>query len=212
MIELQQWLFFVPIAFMYIVSPGPAVFLAMTHGALHGPKKTLFTILGNISGIAIIASISALGLGAVIMSSFILFNTIKICGALYLIYLGIKMLRAKKAAITADATPDTTEAPTCAKGKTLYLKGLLMSLSNPKPIIFFTALFPQFVVIEHPMLPQFIVLTGTFMLTSVCTLSCYACIASPVKSLLKNPAKIKLFNRITGSTFIGMGIVVGTQK
>lgn len=202
MISLEQWLIFAPIALMYIASPGPAVFLAMTHGAYHGPRKTISTILGNVTGLAIISTVSALGLGAIIISSAILFNILKACGAIYLIYIGLKFL------VKARTASPETFTPAAPKAQSLYFQGLFMSLSNPKPIVFFTALFPQFLIIGQPMFPQFLLLTLTFMSISFISLSAYAVLASPVKQWLKNPSKGKLFNYLTGTMFIGMGVLL----
>ena len=91
--ELSTWLLFSSIALIATISPGPAVLLSVTNGLMHGFTRSVFSSLGNITGILIVSSAAALGLGAVLQSSTFLFTTLKFCGAIYLIYLGIRQWR-----------------------------------------------------------------------------------------------------------------------
>ena len=94
--ELSTWLIFSSLAIVATVSPGPAVLLSLTNSLMYGFTKSVFSSLGNISGILIVSSAAAFGLGAVLQTSVLLFTVLKFAGAIYLIYLGIRQWRSKQ--------------------------------------------------------------------------------------------------------------------
>jgi homoserine/homoserine lactone efflux protein len=93
--ELSTWLLFSSIALVATISPGPAVLLSVTNSLTHGFTKSIFSSLGNITGIFVVSSATALGLGAVLQTSTLLFTILKFSGAIYLIYLGIRQWHSK---------------------------------------------------------------------------------------------------------------------
>jgi len=132
----------------------------LKNGARHNYFKALFGVLGNITALLLFASLSALGLGAILLASPKLFLVVKLIGSFYLCYLGIKLWRAR-------ATPTTiTDTVSFLNTSNLevYREGLLVGITNPKTIIFFAALFPQFISFEQTFLLQFFILAITIAL------------------------------------------------
>ena len=200
--ELSTWLLFLSIALLAIISPGPAVLLSVTNSLTYGFKKSVFSSLGNIAGIFVVSSAAALGLGAVLQASTLLFSTLKIVGAIYLIYLGIRQWKSKH-----NIFEKSVETSKYNQGKReSFVKGLLVAISNPKAILFFTALFPQFIDISKPIVIQFIILTSTFMFFSFFVLVIYALTAHSAKCWFAKRNRTIWLNRISGTIFITFGL------
>ena len=199
---------YLTLVFIATSTPGPAVLFIMTNATLHGWRKAAFAALGNIVGLLCLGIISVTGLGTILKTSEIVFNLIKYCGAAYLVYLGLKMIfqkgidftAIKNELIVADIPPQK-----------LFVQALGVAISNPKAIVFLTALFPQFVDINHALIPQFSMLIATLMIFSFSFLMFYALLAHRIKAWLNKPKRIRYFNRTSGSIFIGFGILLATS-
>lgn len=199
---------FTAVAWLAIISPGPAILLAIRNSVAFGVRSVIWSSIGNVSGIFFLSTSAMLGLGVVLKSSAILFDTVKILGALYLFYVGIRHL-VGRCSIHNSENENLTYA-VIPRAIYLYKDGFLLATTNPKPILFFTALFPQFINTDMPLLPQFFILTGIFMLLSFITLLFYANVASVARSLLIKPHFLKWINRVVGGVFISFGVVLLT--
>lgn len=157
---------------------------------------------GNIAGLLLLSTISMLGLGALIVASSTFFFFVKILGASYLIYLGIKQFLAQKTNFS-NGKINTIEH---RRLFSYFREGLLLAVTNPKAIIFFTALFPQFLNLESAVIPQFLSMTIIFMAISFGVLFSYGYISRSAKGFLASEQRMRWFHRITGGLFIGMGI------
>lgn len=221
--DLHHYFIFVSIAFFYIISPGPAVFLAINYGAFHGIKKTAMVMLGNSTGLAILASVSAFGLGAIIVQSFFLLSLVKVLGAMVLFYLGCKMLwsalkpKARSTSFNETQRQDnivTEQNSALSKSEitannyaSFYKKGLFLSLSNPKAIIFFTAIFPQFMTAGESIqsnLSTMLFLGATFAVMSFFCMNTYNILGQKVLARFLTNIGIKIMNLFSGALFIGM--------
>ncbi|MGC5700796.1 LysE family translocator [Pseudomonas sp. NFXW11] len=190
------------VAAIAIASPGPATLVALHNSVTYGAKSTLWSSLGNISGLFCMSAAAMLGLGALIASSEWVFNAVKILGAGYLFYLGAKQLLSKSPLLSERSAQHKLGTPPRLK---LFKSAFLTAATNPKATIFFTALFPQFIDQHAPLLPQFFILTLIFMALSLGSLTVYALLASRAKGVLTRPALSKWVNRVVGSTFIFFG-------
>lgn len=196
-------------SFFYIISPGPAVFLAISNGVVAGVKPLVMSSLGNILGLFILSLVSILGLGAIVIASSTLFFIVKIIGAAYLIYLGLKQIRHSKNSFQALSDAPNEHNATLNKQRALAsygYEGFLLAVTNPKPILFFIAIFPQFLNATSPILSQFLVLTFSFMSLSFLSLFSYGYLGKLTKVLFSNERGMQLFHRITGGLFIFMGL------
>jgi threonine/homoserine/homoserine lactone efflux protein len=151
-----------------------------------------------------------LGLGVLLQSSAVLFGAVKIVGAMYLFYLGARQVLGHTTAISSAL--DDSVKPTSPLPRHLYREALLTAATNPKPILFFTALFPQFINERAPLLMQFFVLTGIFVSLSFVSLLSYALLASRATTLLSRPDFAKWVNRTFGSIFIAFGAALLTMR
>lgn len=208
--NLENIVTFSAVAGVAIVSPGPAILLAIRNGAAFGMRAVAWSSLGNVSGIFCLSAAALLGLGVVLMSSAFLFTLVKLLGALYLFYIGIRHLLGRASAL--GAAPGASDGVTVPGPLHLFREAFLLSATNPKPILFFTALFPQFVSAQAPLLPQFFTLTGIFMSMSLCTLMGYALLASHARSVLFRPGVLKWFNRVVGAVFVLFGAALLSMR
>jgi threonine/homoserine/homoserine lactone efflux protein len=200
------WLAFVAVTFVVSGSPGPNMLLSLTHGIHHGLTGTFGTMLGLLSGLAIILAVSFCGLGAVLVASPTAFKVIKYLGAVYLVYLGIRIWRA------ADTRLTTQARPLAAGAANRYRIGVLVSLSNPKAILFCLAFFPQFIDRRQALAPQAAILLATFVCIETGWMLVYAGGGARLAAWLRQGQRMRWFNRTSGAVFIGAGVLLGTIR
>ncbi|HRI18231.1 MAG TPA: LysE family transporter, partial [Burkholderiaceae bacterium] len=162
---LSTWLVYLAAATGLSLSPGPNSLLALTHGALHGRQRTLFTIFGGTCGFIVVIALSMLGIGALLQASLAWLTVLKWVGGGYLVWLGIQVWRAPPIATALD-TQAGTAPPT---GVAMFRQGALSALTNPKGILFFAAFLPQFVDPARSLAVQFAIMAGTFAAIEIVT-------------------------------------------
>ena len=202
--HLSNWLLFCSVALLVTFSPGPAVLLAISNAIAVGPRRAMISSMGNGFGLFIISGVAMAGMGVVLATSATAFMLLKLAGALYLVYLGIKQWRSKTS-IVADA-PVAFGAANPNSFWKLFRQGLTVALTNPKAILFFSALFPQFITPGEPVAIQFTVLTTSFVACAMLAHLFYANLARLLKTQLATPGRAKLFNRISGGAFVLLGL------
>ena len=200
--NIDTLLIYTVVAFFYITSPGPAIVLAIINGMRANMKTVMLSSFANVLGLFILSTASIFGLGVLFKTSSNLFLLVKVVGALYLIYLGIKFLF-NKSSFDID---ENTEKEKNKSKKSYFLESFFLAITNPKPILFFTAIFPQFLNMQNNIMPQFFILTGIFLLISFISLCAYAYLAKRSKKWLSNKNRLTWFSRITGGMFIGLGV------
>lgn len=201
--SIETILAFAIVAGLVTLSPGPAVLLALRNGVAHGIRSAIWSSLGNVSGLFFLSAAAMLGLGVLLKSSALLFGVVKVLGALYLFYVGLRHVFGHASAL--NPAVDTPSVPSTPNPLVLYREAFLMAATNPKPILFLTALFPQFISAHAPLLPQFFVLTGIYMGLSFVCLTGYALVAVRARTVLLKPNLAKWVNRVVGSVFIAFG-------
>lgn len=206
---IQLWLMYLTLVFVATATPGPAVLFIMTNSTLHGWKKSSFAALGNICGLLCLGVMSVAGVGTVLKTSELLFNIIKYAGAAYLVYIGVKLLIQKN--WDFSTTPNRVVSKKVS-GRQIFLQAFGVAVSNPKAIVFLTALFPQFVDINAPLVPQFATLIVTLMSFSFSFLMFYALLAHKARTWLLKPLRAKAVARTSGSIFIGFGILLAASS
>jgi len=202
---IQAWLMYLTLVTVATATPGPAVLFIMTNATLHGWRKAAFAALGNIAGLFCLGILAVAGLGTILKTSEFIFNIIKYAGAAYLIYLGLKMIFQKS--LDFDTMKNQLTSTDISSQK-LFLQAVGVAMSNPKAIVFLTALFPQFINTNKALIPQFSMLIATLMIFSFSFLMFYALLAHTAKIWLSKPSKMYAVNRISGSIFIGFGILL----
>ncbi|WP_050417433.1 homoserine/homoserine lactone efflux protein [Azoarcus sp. CIB] len=200
----NMWLAFLAAAVVIAVSPGPGAVLSMATGLRHGYAVALRAILGLQTALLIQLAIVVLGLGAVLAASATAFLAVKIAGAAYLIWLGVRKWRAP-----VELLDDGAEARD-ARG--VYLQGVLVNLTNPKAIVFMVALVPQFIDPQLPQWPQFFIIAATMVGTDMVVMSCYALLAGRCRRWLRSPRMMKAQNRVFGGMFVAAGSLLAASS
>ncbi|HHC6783226.1 LysE family translocator [Vibrio parahaemolyticus] len=205
--QLDTWIYYTLAILVLTASPGPSSLLCLSKGVSSGFRLALTTALGSLSAITIILTLSFTGLGVVIASSEFVFNIIKWCGAAYLIWLGIQAFRSKQ---NDFAKSDSAQVST--SHVSAYTSGFIVGSSNPKAIIFFTALFPQFIDPTVSLLTQYAIFAGTFVVFELSWLTFYSLLGVKTSNWLFEAGRAKLFNRLTGGVFISAGVMLSTAN
>jgi threonine/homoserine/homoserine lactone efflux protein len=200
MIPLPTLLAFVAMTLVFVVIPGPSVLFVIGRALSLGRAGALLSVLGNACGFLVQIAAIALGLGAIIERSIVLFTGIKIVGALFLVYLGVQAIRHRKQPINRDAVP--------AVGRWRSLgEGAVVGVSNPKSIVFFLAVLPQFVTVSTGSVElQLITLGAVFAVMAVVTDSVWAIGASAARTwFARSPKRIEVLGASGGVAMIGLG-------
>lgn len=190
-------------------TPGPAVLFITTKSLLHGWRRSVFAALGNIVGLLLLGIIAVTGLGAILKTSEGVFSFIRYAGAAYLVFLGIKLFFQNN--ITMESLHSLSPPATVSPGK-LFVQALGIAVSNPKAIVFLTALLPQFMIIDRPIIMQFMLLISILMLFSFSFLMLYSVLAFQAKSWLTRPGRVRTVNRTSGSIFVCFGILLAASS
>ena len=197
--SLQVYLAFVAACIALALLPGPVVTLLIANGLRHGTRAALINIAGVQTGLLIMIGIVAIGLTSLMATMGYWFNWVRLFGAAYLIWLGIKLIRFPVEGIGNEAVP-----PPPPRGG-FFLQGLLVLVSNPKLLIFFGAFLPQFMDMNRDHASQATLLGVTFMAIAAVTDGAYALLAGRARTLF-SAKRTRLVSRISGSFMIGGGI------
>jgi homoserine/homoserine lactone efflux protein len=194
---LSTYLLYLLAVSLLIITPGPTMLMTLTNSVNHGPWRALASLSGALAANFAIMMLSALGLGAVLAASQAAFTTLKLIGAAYLIWLGVRTFRnGGGLQLGGDAAP---------RGRSLFMQGVLVGASNPKSLLFFTAFFPQFIDPAAPFLPQFLVLSLTFLVGDFAILGAGASGVGRVAPWLRQAHVVRWINRVCGGLFALLG-------
>jgi len=202
--DIEFWLLYVSVVFMASIIPGPSMLLALTHGIKYGYKSSIATALGNTVASVTQAIIAISGLSIIFTTSGILFELIRYAGAIYLIYIGV-MLFKTPIQDTLNLDPiDTNDTSTFR----MFTQAFFIAMGNPKAIIFFTALFPQFISTDGTPLLQYILMTLSLGIIAFTCMMIYSIAGAKATRFFRTSAIGKYLNKITGGIFITVGCVV----
>lgn len=199
----QLWLF-TTITLVLSASPGPVMLACMIDAGRYGFAKSTFTMLGASTGNLVLMLLSALGLGLLVEQAEWIFHTIKWIGSAYLVYLGIQLVRAPALHVDLDTRQ--------IRSSHLFGKAFIVAVTNPKGLIYFGALFPQFIDIHRSMPPQFALLTVIFLAMDFVWMSIYALGGRGIMRWLKSPEHQRWFNWISGGALILAGCALAFTK
>ncbi|WP_252273875.1 LysE family translocator [Pseudomonas subflava] len=197
---LHTWLIYLTAVIGLSLTPGPNGLLALTHGALYGHRRALWTVTGGMLGFVLLMALSMFGLAALLETSAHALLVLKWVGAAYLIWLGIQLWRSPP----LHLTPLEASAP--RPGLQLFRQGLLSALSNPKVILFFGAFLPQFLDPARSLWLQFVVMAATFAVVEGITEYLLARTAQRTRPWLERAGRG--FNRCCGGLFGAMGLAL----
>lgn len=190
---------FIVTSFVAIATPGPTVLLALSNGARFGTRAALFGMLGAMLSDLILIGAVSIGLGALLAASETAFQILKWIGVLYLLYLGIQLLRTQP---QSRHDPAQSLNPTFSHPYRIFLKCLLVALTNPKGYLFFSAILPQFVNLQAPQLPQYALLALTFTAIDGLVMLLYASSGARAVQLFRTPMAMVWINRFSGGAIV----------
>ncbi len=196
----HTWLIYTLAATGLSLSPGPNSLLALTHGALHGRRRALFTVFGGACGFVTLMALSMFGIGALLQSSLVWLTVLKWLGGAYLVWLGVQVWRSPPISLQHDATA------TARSSMSMFRQGALAALTNPKGILFFAAFLPQFIDPARNLALQFAVMAGTFAVIEVATEVFLASAAQRISPWLKRVGR--RFNQVCGGVFVAIGVAL----
>jgi len=197
---------FITAAILLLVMPGPTDTLVVSYVLTRGRRSALFSVPGVCLGYIVSLTLTLLGLGALLMTSAGLFNALKIAGAIYLIYLGIKTWRAP-----VPETLDDNGRLARDKGR-MFAQAFVVTALNPAGIMFYVAFFPQFIDVNRPLLPQMAALGACFVVLGTLNSALYATLAAQVRRFINSYRARKAINRAAGGVLIAMGGMMGLAR
>jgi threonine/homoserine/homoserine lactone efflux protein len=201
---------FVGISVVVILAPGPDTVIVTKNALIHGRRAALGSAVGVNTGLLIWTTAAALGVAAVIRSSAVAFDVLKVAGAVYLVWLGVQaLLAARRRTAIVDGEARSGRDAGWAPG---FRQGLLSDLGNPKIAVFFTTLLPQFVSSHHPVLLPYLGLGVIFVTITLVWLCFYALLAVQLSDLLTRPSVKAALDRISGIVLIGLGVRIALER
>lgn len=203
--SIETWLAFVAASTILLVIPGPTILLVISYALGQGWRAALPISVGVALGDFTAMTLSMLGVGALLAASATLFTVLKLVGAAYLIWLGVKLWRAG-GALQAEARTETASA------LSMIAHAWLVTALNPKGITFFVAFLPQFLDPTGDVLGQMLIFGATFLALAFVNALGYGLLAARAGAMARNPNAISVFNKIGGSLLIGAGVAAATVR
>jgi threonine/homoserine/homoserine lactone efflux protein len=200
------WSFFVVTETVLCLTPGPAVLFVLSHGLRHGGRRSLWANLGILSGNAFYFLLSATGLGALIVTWHGLFTAVKWGGAAYLIYLGLRLLLAPGDGASALAPAEQR------RGWGIVRQGFILQAANPKALLFFIALLPQFIDPAGSIPLQVGILAVSSIAVEFIVLAGYGLAAGRLSAWAQRPTIARAADRTAGCLLLGAGVCLGLSS
>jgi len=197
------WWLFAGMELALCLTPGPAVLYVISSGLRAGARKSIASNAGILAANNVYFLLSATGVGALLMASYNLFFAVKWIGAAYLFFIGLRALFGKTEIVPAEGGPGGAREKIAARG--LFTGGFILQASNPKAIVFFTALLPQFIDPHGTIASQVAILAVTSNVIEFFVLLGYGAAAARASALARQPRYAAWTNRIAGGLLIGAG-------
>ena len=195
--DLNTWLIYGVAIVGLSLSPGPNGLLALTHGAVYGWRKAIYTVAGGVCGFVVVIALSMFGIGALLQASLTWLTLMKWVGGAYLVWLGIQVWRSPPVSVQLGAAANERS------GASLFGQGALSALTNPKVLLFFAAFLPHFIDPARNLVVQFVVMASTFAVFEFATELVIVGMAQRISAWLARTGK--RFNHICGGLFVAIG-------
>lgn len=199
------------LALVVVMTPGPTVLLALSNGSRFGFAAAGYGIAGAALSDVVLIAAAGLGLGAVLSTSAVLFSVVKWIGVLYLIWLGVQMLRATKGPDLSESRVARPEGQTQPQRGTLFRKSFLVAATNPKGYLFFAAFLPQFLIPAEPLLVQYAKLALVFVVIDTVVMAAYAGLGAKAVAFLTARGTLWI-DRACGGLLVLLGLVSAFLK
>lgn len=201
-IDAATVLAFAAASLVLLAIPGPTIIMVISQALAHGHRVAFASVLGVGLGDLLAASLSLIGVGTVLAASAVAFSVVKWVGAAYLIWIGISMWR-------SPVTPLKLEETNAAEHQNswpVFRDAFLVTLFNPKGIVFFIAFVPQFITPAHSFAPQAALFTFIFVVLGMANAAAYALLASSARHWIKQPSVLRTATRLGASFLVAAGV------
>lgn len=203
---MELWIPFVFAATLILIIPGPTILLVISQAVTYGRRSVIPLVIGVLLGDFTAMTLSLIGLGALMSASAAMFTSFKWIGAIYLVYLGIKLWKLSPENSSGQYNTKNSSA------RSLFRRSFIVTALNPKGIAFFVAFLPQFIDPFKPAFSQLMLLGGTFLVLATINASLYAIFAGQLGDHMKKGNVRRWFNRFGGGALIGAGIFTATMQ
>lgn len=204
--HLSVWITYFIATIVLSLSPGPGVFSSISSGLHHGFRLGLWNGVGMQVANLLMVIVVALGLGTILIASETLFTAVKWLGVIYLIYLGIVTWRAAPQSFEEDGDDGAHTA------REVFMRGFWVNATNPKGIIFFAAILPQFIDVALPQAAQYAILAGTTFTVDLVIMMGYTALAAKVLRVMSDPRHLRWVNRGIGGAFVAAGVALASFR
>ena len=202
MVSFSLLALFVPTFFFVSATPGMCMTLSMTLGMTIGVRRTLWMMVGELVGVALVAISAVVGVAAVMLNYPSFFSLFKLAGGAYLFYLGVQMCMSKGRMAIPVESSDSDKG----SAKELVIQGFVTAVANPKGWAFFISLLPPFISADYALIPQITVLVAVILMLEFICLLIYACGGRTLRHFLLKSGNVRFMNRVAGSLMIIVGI------
>jgi len=199
MVDYTALAIFIPTFFFVSITPGMCMTLAMTLGMSVGIRRTMWMMMGEVIGVALVAIAAVIGVASIMLKYPDVFTVVKYLGGIYLAFIGLQMWLSKGSMTISN------EAQTNVNRLTLFNQGLFTAISNPKGWAFMISLLPPFINIDKAVAPQLTLLVAIIMISEFVCMMVYACGGKTLRVFLSKGDNVKLMNRVAGSLMVGVG-------
>lgn len=204
--DIELYLIFLATTVMLILVPGPAAITVASQGASHSSNRAFLGVLGVASADVIFFALSATGIASLIVTSHFLFSLMKWFGVVYLLYLGISAFFSQSGAININRKSRTNNP------RKLFYQGLVVQLANPKALLYFSALLPQFVDPSKPIIFQMFLMGISCLLADLLVYSLFSQLGERLGKQKMKSWVISLINKVAGITLISTGIKMASLE
>jgi len=205
-VDLSVWITYFAATLILSITPGPGVFSSISSGLHHGFRLGLWNGVGMQAANVLMVIFVSLGLGALLLASETLFTVVKWAGVAYLIYLGIVTWRAPARGFEEDRDDHETTS------RGVFMRGFWVNATNPKGIIFFAAILPQFIDTARPQLAQYAIFAATTFAIDLVVMMAYTALAARVLRVMKDESRLRWVNRTLGGAFIAAGVALASFR
>jgi len=205
-VSTETYIAFFLASALLIVVPGPSVLVVVAHAMTFGQRRSLYTILGIAMSHSLFFAVTAVGVAALLGQLEHVFPWVKLGGAAYLVWLGVRKWCTDPEAALAPA------APTPRSAGSLFLQGFAVNTTNPKALVFYAAFFPPFLDPSAPVAGQLLAMGGTFVALLIGISFGYALAAARARRWLGTPRRVRIQNRISGTLLIGAGLGLAAAR
>jgi threonine/homoserine/homoserine lactone efflux protein len=202
---------FVGVAAIVVITPGPDMALVTTHALTRGPREARAAAIGVNAGILVHAAAAAIGLSALLVASSVAFTAVKVAGAAFLIYLGVRMLWDLRRR-DDDRAEMASRIASTKLASSPFWQGFWSNVLNPKVVLLFLSLLPQFIDEGDPVVARTLLYAGLFLAMGVAWLLTYAALVGRLASTFRSPKVRRRLEVISGTVLIALGVRVALQE